>query len=121
MAVIDIRTEEELDALLGRADTLIIDFWAPWCPPCKVFAPIFREASDRHPDVAFCRIDTQDDSGLSDAFGVSHIPTLVVVRDRVMVASQEGYLKEAQLDDLLRQVAELDMAGVMEEEEEEAP
>ncbi len=70
--------------------------------------------------MAFCRINTQEDNGLSDAFGVREIPTLVVVRDSVMVASQPGYLEEAMLDDLLGQVAELDMATVMEEEGEGA-
>lgn len=117
MAVFDISTEEELSKLLLERDILLLDFWAPWCPPCKEFKPVFEGAAERHPDVAFCRVNTQSDERLSEAFDVEHIPTLVVLRDRVMLAAQPGYLSHDQLDDLLRQVREVDMEGVLQEAE----
>ncbi|MBT8398479.1 MAG: thioredoxin family protein [Gemmatimonadetes bacterium] len=109
MTVYDITTEADLGKVLEESDTVIIDFWSPVCPPCKAFAPIFEEAAGRHPDVAFCRVNTRDEEELSGAFEVEHIPTLVAIRDRVLVASQPGYLQGEQMDDLLRQIAALDM------------
>lgn len=117
MAIFDITTEDELSGLLGERDILLLDFWAPWCPPCREFKPIFEAAADRNPDVAFCRVNTQADEVLSGAFDVDHIPTLVVIRERVMLAVQPGYLKPEQLDDLLRQVREVDMTEVLNESE----
>ena len=113
MTVHDIATESDLARVLDERETIIIDFWSPACPPCKAFAPIFEEASGRHLDVVFCRVNTREDEELSGAFDVEHIPTLVAIRERVLVASQPGYLEGEQLDDLLRQVAALDMAAVM--------
>ena len=98
MAVHDITTESELAEVLEKANTIIIDFWSPVCPPCKAFAPVFEEAAARNPDVAFCRVNTREEEELSGAFDVEHIPTLVAIRDRVMVASQPGYLEGVQLD-----------------------
>jgi thioredoxin-like negative regulator of GroEL len=109
MNVHDITTESELAEILGESGTVIIDFWSPLCPPCKAFAPVFEEAAGRNPDVAFCRVNTREDEELSAPFEVEHIPALVVIRDRVLVASQPGYLRGEQLDDLLGQVAALDM------------
>ena len=114
MTVHDIATESQLGKILEEADTVIIDFWSPVCPPCKAFAPVFEEASCRHPGVSFCKVNTRDEEELSGAFEVEHIPTLVVIRDRVLVASQPGYLQAEQLDDLLRQVAALDMEALTE-------
>ena len=117
MTVRDISTEEELAKLLDERDVILLDFWAPWCPPCKEFKPVYEAAAERHGDVAFCRVNTQSEEGLSDAFGVEHIPTLVVLRERVMLAAQPGYLKADQLDDLLRQVREVDMEEILEDAE----
>jgi thioredoxin 1 len=111
----DIATESQLGRILEETDTVIIDFWSPVCPPCKAFAPVFEEAAGRHTDVSFCKVNTREDEELSGAFDVEHIPTLVVIRDRVLVASQPGYLQAEQLDDLLRQVAALDMEALTEE------
>jgi thioredoxin 1 len=105
-------TQAELEGVLETHDLLVVDFWAPWCPPCKAFAPLFEAAAERHPDAAFCRVNTKEEEELSGPFDVDHIPTLVVIRDRVMVASQPGYLEADQLDDLLRQVRELDMDAI---------
>jgi thioredoxin-like negative regulator of GroEL len=117
MSVSEITTESELAAILEEAGTVIIDFWSPVCPPCKAFAPVFEEAAGRNPEVAFCKVNTREKEELSGAFEVEHIPTLIVIRDRVLVASQPGYLRGEQLDDLLGQVAALDMDSLLGESE----
>ena len=121
MALYDIKNESELTEVLREADVLVLDFWAPWCPPCKAFKAVFEEVAQRHPEAAFCRVNTEEEDGLSPAFEVTQIPTLVVIRDRIMVASQQGYLTGEQLDDLLRQVGALDMGALMEEIEGSDP
>ena len=120
MTVHTVRTEEDLDLILGRHETAVLDFWAPWCPPCRAFLPVFESAAERHPDLAFCRIDTQEAGPLADAFGIEHIPSLAVIRERVMITSHEGYLRDDELDDLLSQVRALDMEAVRREMEHAA-
>lgn len=104
-----ISDEASLEAVLARCDTVVIDFWAPWCPPCREFVPVLERAADRYPDIAFCRASMEDSRDLAQAFDVDSIPTLVVIRDRVMLASQAGYLRPEKLDSLLHQVRALDM------------
>lgn len=113
MDIHDLTSESDLEAVLARSSTVIIDFWSPVCPPCTAFAPVFEEAAGRHPSVAFCRVNTRDEESLSGAFEVEHIPTLLAIRDRVLVASQPGYLTGNQLDSLIRQVGELDMGSLV--------
>ena len=108
----DISKEAELEGLMKKNDIIVLDFWAPWCPPCKAFAEVLESVSEQFPHVAFSRVNTNEEEELSPPFDVSTIPMLVVVRDRVMVASQQGYLDEAKLQELLRQVEELDMESV---------
>ena len=108
----DISKEAELEGLMKKNDIIVLDFWAPWCPPCKAFAEVLEAVSERFPHVAFSRVNTNEEEELSPPFDVSTIPMLVVIRDRVMVASQQGYLDEAKLQELLRQVQELDMESV---------
>ena len=114
MTVRELSTESDLVPVLEKAETLLIDFWSPLCPPCKAFAPVFEAAAARHPSVAFCKVNTREKEELSAAFDVEHIPTLVAIRERVMVASQPGYLSGDQIDELLRQVRELDMEALQE-------
>ena len=108
----DISKEVELEQLMKEHDVIVLDFWAPWCPPCKAFGEVLESVSEQFPHVAFSRVNTNEEEELSPPFDVSTIPMLVVIRDRVMVASQQGYLDEAKLQELLRQVEELDMESV---------
>lgn len=91
---------------------VLIDFWATWCPPCRQFAPVFERVSEENPDATFAKVDTDDQPELSQMYGVRSIPTLVIYRDGIPVFSQAGALPQRMLEDVLRQVRELDMVDV---------
>ena len=102
----------EFDAVVTGNDIVLIDFWAPWCGPCKGFAPIFEQAADENPDVAFVKVNTDEESALAGHFAIRSIPTLMIFREQVMVFQQAGALPKGALDDILGQVRALDMAEV---------
>ena len=116
-------TEQNFAATVKQG-IVLLDFWAAWCGPCRAFAPVFDAAAARHPGVVFGKIDTETEPGLAAAFGIRSIPTLMVLRDGMLLASQPGALPGKALDEIIRKVQALDMDEVrrsVEEQEREAP
>jgi thioredoxin 1 len=91
---------------------VLLDWWAAWCGPCRSFAPTYEKAAQKHPDITFGKIDTEASPDLAGAFDIRSIPTLMILRDKVLLFSQPGALPEAALEDLIRQVRALDMDKV---------
>lgn len=117
-------TKDTIHGTIENNDIVLIDFWAEWCGPCKVFGPTFEKVSDRYNDddmsIAFAKVDTEEQQELAAGFGIRSIPTLVAFRDQIGVFSQPGALPEDALDDLIGQIKALDMDAIREEIAEEA-
>lgn len=111
MATLEL-TGEAFEEVVADNDTVLIDFWASWCGPCHMFAPIYEKVSEAHPDLVFAKVDTEADPQLAAQFGVRSIPTLAVLRDGILLFSQAGVLPEAALEDLIARVRALDMDDV---------
>ena len=100
--------------------TVLVDWWASWCGPCRMFGPIFESVSEKHPDLTFAKVDTEAEQALAGAAGIQSIPTLMVFRDGILLFSQPGALPEAALEDLVSQVNALDMDEVRRQIAEES-
>jgi thioredoxin 1 len=111
MATVEL-TGENFESVVGSADMVLVDFWASWCGPCRMFGPIFERASEKYQDAVFGKVDTDAQTDLAQAFGISSIPTLMIIRDNVVLYAQPGALPEQALEELITKAQELDMDEV---------
>jgi thioredoxin 1 len=105
-------TKDNFEQVVTGNDTVIVDFWAPWCGPCRAFAPTFEATSEKYPGIVFAKVNTEDEPELAGHFDIRSIPTLWVFREKVMLFSQPGALPASALESIIKKVQELDMAEV---------
>ncbi len=105
-------TKDNIESTIQDNAFVVLDFWAEWCGPCRMFGPVFEAASEKNPDIVFGKIDTEDQQELSGSLGIRSIPTLMVFRDQILLYSQPGALQAPMFEELLKKVRELDMDDV---------
>ncbi len=111
MAHIDL-TKDNFDEVASGSDFMIIDFWAPWCGPCKQFGPIFEETAKKYTDITFAKVNTEEEQELAAHFQIRSIPTLMIMRDQIVIYAQPGALMGGQFEQLIEKARELDMDEV---------
>ena len=105
-------TKDTFEEKVSSSEIAVLDFWAPWCGPCKQFAPIFEKTAEKYPDILFGKINTDEEQELAGYFQIRSIPTVAIMREGIVVFMQPGLIPEDGLDDLIRQVKELNMDEV---------
>lgn len=111
MATVEL-TKDNFASTVENNGTVLVDFWASWCPPCRMFAPVFERAAEANPDLVFGKVDTEAQQELAATFDIQSIPTLMIIRDSIVVFAQPGALPEPTLTDLIGKARELDMDEV---------
>jgi thioredoxin 1 len=111
MTTVDL-TAADFDEVIGRDGIVLVDFWASWCGPCLRFAPTFKAASEKYPDITFAKVDTEANQDIAAKYDIRSIPTIWAVRDGIVVFAQPGALPGSALEDLIGKVRELDMDEV---------
>jgi len=98
--------------IVEKDGLVLVDWWAPWCGPCRVFGPTYEKVAGRHPDVTFAKVNTEEEQALAASFQIMSIPTLMILRDKILLFSQPGALPEAALEELIQKARDLDMDKV---------
>jgi thioredoxin 1 len=111
MAVVELN-KDNFEQTIKDKDFVIVDFWAPWCGPCRSFAPVFEKVSQDHDDIVFAKVNTEDEQEIAAHFQIRSIPTLMIFREQVIIFAQPGALPEGSFRQLLEKAQELDMAEV---------
>jgi thioredoxin 1 len=111
MAVVEL-TKDNFEQVVTGNSTVIVDYWAPWCGPCRGFAPVFEKVSEQHPDVVFAKVNTEAEQEIASHFQIRSIPTLMVFREQIIVFSQPGALPQGAFEQVVQKAKELDMNEV---------